>query len=81
MVPAILRREQVLNVLGGLLSASGVLLFIVGAILALGTLAGTLHTGKVLLAILGLGGGLALLWAGNRLQGYGMFGKRKKGRP
>ncbi len=70
-----------MKVLGGLLSVTGVLLFIVGVILALGTLSGTLHAGRVLLAILGLGGGLALIWTGNRLQGYGMFGKRKKGGP
>ena len=71
----------VLKVLGGLLSIAGVPLFVVGVISAFGTLSGTLHTAEVLLAILGLGGGLALIWAGNRLQGYGMRGKRKEGRP
>ena len=67
-----------MKLLGGVLSVTGVLLFIVGGFSACGTVLGKLQTMNVLLAILGLGGGLALIWAGNRLQGYGMIGKRKK---
>ncbi len=62
------------------MSIIGVLAFIVGVIYALGMILGTPHMEKVLLAILGLGSGLVLIWTGNRLQGYGMLGKRKKAR-
>ena len=68
--------EIVMRVLGALIALTGVAVFVLGAITALGTVVGTLRMWKVLLAIVCLGGGLFFIWAGNRLQGYGLFGKR-----
>ncbi len=68
-----------MKLLGALLSVTGVTVFVLGAIAACGTLAGTPRTWKVLMVIGCLGGGLVFIWAGNRLQGYGLFGKRGTG--
>ena len=65
-----------MKLLGALLSLTGVAFFVLGAIAACGSVTGTLRTWKVLLMIVCLGGGLVFIWAGNRLQGYGLFGKR-----
>ena len=65
-----------MKVLGALLALTGVAVFVLGVITALGTVAGTPRMWKVLMAIVCLGGGLLFIWAGNRLQGYSLFGKR-----
>ena len=65
-----------MRVLGALLALTGVAVFVLGVIFALGTVVGTPRMWNLLLAIVCLGGGLIFIWAGNRLQGYGLFGKR-----
>ena len=65
-----------MKLVGALLSLTGVAVFVLGVIAACGTVTGTARTSKVLTMIVCLGGGIVFIWAGNRLQGYGLFGKR-----
>ncbi len=67
-----------MKVIGAVLSLAGVLVVVIGAVVTCGTLAGARPTLGSLLPFMLIGGGVALLWIGNRLQGWGMLGRQKQ---
>ena len=66
------------KVIGAVLSLAGVLVVALGAVVTCGMLAGGRPTLRGLLPFLLIGGGVVLLWIGNRLQGWGMLGRQKQ---
>ena len=66
-----------MKIIGALLSLAGVLAVAYGTVATCGMFARGNPTLRGLLAFLFLGGGVALLGIGNRLQGRGMLGRRR----
>ena len=66
-----------MKILGALLSLTGVLAIALGVVSLCGFAAEARPSFRAPMPFLLLGGGLVLLWVGNRLQGWGMLGRRK----